>query len=370
MSDLTLSVGEALDLINVTLDAAYPFILIEGEVASFNVNRQKYIFFDIKDETASLSCFMMVFQLKFPIEDGMRVRVLAQPKLTKWGKFSLTIREVMPVGEGSLKKSFEILKNKLESEGLFAVDRKRALPFAPARIGLIASGESAAYGDFIKIVNTRWGGVRIVHRDVQVQGAKAEADIVQAIKDINQLDDLPEVIVVTRGGGSLEDLAAFNTESVARAVATSRVPIIVAVGHEQDVSLAELAADQRASTPSNAAELLVPDKKQILTNLKNVRVSLFNNMKSRVSQHIEFSHLRYLEVENLLANTLASAEQKLKNSKSLLLALNPEAALKKGYAIIRSQQGIINSAKKLHKNDQITLKFYDGGARATINEVQ
>ena len=240
------------ELINQVLEFSCSAVEIEGEVASFKVNQGKWVFFDLKDEEASVGCFMPVYQLRTPIEDGMKLVVRAQPKVTKWGKFSVTVQSYRPLGEGSLRKSFQLLHAKLEKEGIFATERKRSLPQIPARIGVISSTQAAGYADFIKIVNESWGGLQIDVAHVQVQGEAAADQIVAAINRFNESQTPPEVLVIIRGGGSADDLNTFNDELLVRAIAASRVPILVGIGHEVDMTLADLAADVRASTPSNA----------------------------------------------------------------------------------------------------------------------
>jgi exodeoxyribonuclease VII large subunit len=279
METTPLSVHDAVALINQTLEYAYPTIVVEGEVSSFKVNQQKYVFFDIKDERATLNCFMMVFQLRTPIEDGMRVRVVAQPKITQWGKFSLTVREVQPVGEGNLKRSFELLYAKLDKEGLFAAERKRSVPSLPGHIAVISSTQAAGYADFIKILNERWGGVEVTVAHTVVQGIEAPKQIIQALSYLNQLAELPDVIVIVRGGGSLDDLSAFNDEPLVRAIATSRVPVVTGIGHKVDTTLADLAADRRAATPSNAAMLVVPDRQDMVHRIDRDIMQIVRQME-------------------------------------------------------------------------------------------
>jgi exodeoxyribonuclease VII large subunit len=264
MENVRLTVSDFVALTNQTLEYAYPSIEIEGEVASFKVNQGKFVFFDIKDADSSVGCFMTVWQLRVPIEDGMKVIITATPKLTQWGKFSLTVKAVRPSGEGALEKSFELLKAKLDGEGLFALDRKRMMPSIPYHIAVISSTQAAGYADFVKILNERFGGLKVDVAHVQVQGVDAPDQMIRALNYINTRDELPEVIVIIRGGGSADDLSAFNDERLVRAIAASRVPTLVGVGHEVDESLADLVADVRASTPSNAAQLLVPDRNEII----------------------------------------------------------------------------------------------------------
>ena len=198
----------------------------------------------------------------------MKVIVRATPKVTAWGKFSLTIQTIRPSGEGSLKKSFDLLKAKLEKEGLFAQERKRTLPKLPTHIGVISSTQAAGYTDFITILNNRWGGLKVDVAHVQVQGLTAPEQIIRAIRHFNEQKNVPEVLVIVRGGGSADDLAAFNDEPLVREIAASRIPTLVGVGHEVDVTLADMAADVRAATPSDAARLVVPDRREFAGSLE------------------------------------------------------------------------------------------------------
>ena len=209
---------EFISVVNQTLEYAYSSVIIVGEVASFKVNQGKWVFFDIKDEESSVSCFMTLYQLRMPLEDGMKVMVRGVPKVTKWGKFSFTVTAVQPVGEGSLKKAYELLKKKLADEGLFDEARKREIPKGLARIGVISSTAAAGYADFIKIFNARWGGTKIQVAHTQVQGMDAPDQIMRALKYFNEKFEV-EAIVIIRGGGSADDLACFNDEQLVRAIA-------------------------------------------------------------------------------------------------------------------------------------------------------
>ncbi len=369
MQDVTLQVGEAIELINQTLDAAFPFILVEGEVASFKVNQGKFVFFDLKDSEGSLGCFMMAFSLKFPIEDGMKVRVLAQPKITNWGKFSLTIREVMPVGEGSLKKSFEILKSKLQAEGLFDEARKRPLPRFPVRIGVVSSSGAAGYADFIKILNNRWGGLSIVLTDVTVQGMDAPGQIVGAINHLNELAEPLDVIAIIRGGGSADDLAAFNHEDVVRAVASSRTPTIVGVGHEVDISLVDLASDVRAATPSNAAELLVPDKSEILHHAERIATTAGNGVQAAIRVFEEDLENVQTAINRSLDIYFERQLSTLSSIRRTLGQLDPNQVLRRGYSLVRKGDTPVSSISNVTIGDDIAVQFQDGEAKAKVTHV-
>jgi exodeoxyribonuclease VII large subunit len=359
MENTTLRVSDAVALINQTLEYAYPVIVVEGEVSSFKVNQGKYVFFDIKDPEASLGCFMTVWQLRVPIEDGMKVRVIAQPKLTAWGKFSLTVREVRPVGEGDIKRSFEMLKAKLEKEGLFAPERKRALPKLPERIGVIASTESAGYVDFLTILGARWGGMDVAVAHVQVQGMGAPEQIIRAIEYFNMRSEPPEVIIIVRGGGSQDDLAVFNDEPLVRAVAASRVPTLVGIGHEVDVSLVDLVADVRAATPSNAAEILTPDRRELLYTAAQAAERLGERLTRRVEkihEELEVFPSRALERMQL---RLQNYKRSVVQQRRMLEQLSPNAVLKRGYALVRSEQDEVlkgENLAKVKKGDHLKIE--------------
>ncbi len=384
-STQVISVGEFLSIINETLGFAYPQVIIEGEVSSFKVNQGKFVFFDLKEGENVLGCFMMIHALKLPVEDGMKVRVTGSPKvMNKSSRFSLTVKAIELAGEGELRRAMELLRAKLEAEGLFATERKRPLPAFPRTIGLITSQQSAAYSDFMKILNTRWSGVEVRLADVTVQGVTAPDQVVGALEYFNTAPDPVDVIALIRGGGSLEDLSAFSTEPVARAVAASRTPIIVGVGHEIDFSLADYAADVRAATPSNAAQLIVPDRTEIrarVTHLEhrsevaleravNRRRAAVDTLSTRLERHLRLPRERVGELqgrlwrgfERLSARPAAAAARlaalqhrllvgertaretrtaRLASLRRELRAFDPQATLGRGYAIARDPHGRI-----------------------------
>lgn len=270
----------------------------------------------------------------------MKVVVTATPKLTQWGKFSLTVKAIRPSGEGSLKKSFELLKAKLDGEGLFALERKRPLPSLPRHIAVISSPQAAGYADFIKIIGDRWGGLMIDVAAVAVQGNDAPDQIIKALKYFNEQEKLPEVIVIIRGGGSADDLSAFNDEQLVRAVASSRIPTLTGIGHETDESLSDLAADFHAATPSNAAQILVPDRREIIrTNRQRVEQVLPRVLREiddarrsvgeRLGEGIEETERHIKQRREQLAQTLRFLEE-----------LDPARVLERGYALIRGEMKV------------------------------
>ena len=330
-----LGVSDFVALVNQTFEYAFSGVVIRGELANFRVSKNKWVYFDLKDDMATVRFFGTVYQLSGPLEDGMVLRVRGMPKLHPQYGFSITVQNISLEGEGTIKRAAELLQAKLTAEGLFAPERKRPLPYPPAKIGLVTSTESAAYADFIKILNARWGGVVIECVDVQVQGEIAPAQITSAIEYFSQLAEPPDVVVITRGGGSAEDLYAFSTEQVTRAVAASRVPTLVAIGHEIDISLAELAADQRASTPSNAAELLVPQRTDVIQQLQYNRDRLYEAMITVIkTDRQDLAHIA-ATLGQTAGMAIRRARDGLAGYRQLLEALNPHAVMRRGYAIVR-----------------------------------
>lgn len=387
MENNPITVSEFNALVNQTLEFAYAQIVVEGEVASYKVNQGKWVFFDLKDETSVVGCFIPIFQLKTPLEDGMLVRVTATPQLTKWGKFSLTVKSVELAGEGTVKRAFELLKAQFEKEGLFATERKRPLPEFPTKVALITSKQAAAYNDFMTILNDRWGGVALDHYQVQVQGADAPNSVVSAINEANSHTGY-DVIVLIRGGGSAEDLQAFNTEEVVRAVFGSHIPTMVGIGHEDDVTLAELVADVRAATPTDAARRLVPDKKQIAHKIAALSSAQTNAIHERL-QYIaklitRFEHAFGLQLQSLLHYLKQTSErlnrslddrlqlvgQTISGHKRLLHSLDPQNVLARGYSITRVGTKVITSAAQVRPNDRLVIQLHKGEIKAQTGTAQ
>lgn len=367
-SEVVLGVSDFVAVLNQSLEYAYPSVSIVGELANFRVSKGRWLYFDLKDEQSSVKFFGTNYQLPGPLEDGMMLQVRGKPRLHQRFGFSVNVVSIQAVGEGSLKRAAALLEAKLRSEGLFAAERKRHLPLPPRSIGLITSGQSAAYADFIKILNERWSGLEVHLADVQVQGEPAPAQLVAAIDYFNGLAQPPEVLVLTRGGGSAEDLAAFNTEPVTRAVAASRIPTLVAIGHENDISLAELAADQRASTPSNAVQLLVPDRQQVLQQLLASRQQLGNSLVAKVSDAQHQLQIVANRLVERVSTSLQQFQQKLALQQQLLTALNPQRLLDQGYSLVYSANKLVKGVAGLKIGQDITIRLSDGQATAKISK--
>lgn len=367
MTDEAVSVSEFVSVLNQTLEYAYPSVLIVGEVANYRVSKNRWVYFDLKDEYASVKFFGTVYQLPGPLEDGLLLQVRGLPRLHQQFGFSVTVQFMQPVGEGSLKKAATLLEAQLTKEGIFDPIRKRSLPYPPHRVGLITSSESAAYKDFVKILNDRWAGLEITVADVQVQGEQAPGQIVRAIEYLNIHESALDIIVITRGGGSADDLGAFNTEQVVRAVAGSRIPTLVAIGHEVDISLAELAADQRASTPSNAAELLVPDKKSELPMLVERRLQLGRSLEQLHASRKAILHQAKEQLELSVKEYIAQTARALVDARRLLDALGPHSVLQRGYAIVRASNSVVRSKHDVQPGESLTIELHDG---TIISKVQ
>lgn len=415
MPNAVISVSDYLSLVNFALRTVpTEGVMIEGEVADFKISQGKWVNFDLKDEKAEakISCFMTVYQLKVPLASGMRVHVKGYAKVfERFGKLSLNVEEVELVGEGALAKAYAMLKEKLRVEGLFDEGRKRTIPQFPDKIGLITSAEAAAYGDFMRILRNRWGGVTVVHTPVHVQGQFAVPEILNAFAAFNELPphEKPEVLVLTRGGGSLEDLHAFNDEQVARAVFSSTIPVVVGVGHERDESLCDFVADIRASTPSNAAEIVVPDRREIARSLEMTidciddrlekclvqktaavdhSVAVLDKSMGRIAQDIaqtisRFGHafdrfrlslLATIEHVDRRRQTLTVAITRLVDMakkhvgelERVLRSVDPARVLAKGYAIVRTGGRVVKAGISLAPGARLSIQFAEGQTEAEV----
>jgi exodeoxyribonuclease VII large subunit len=368
-SDPTFTVSEFVAVFNQSLDMMYPSVGISGELANFKVSKGRWVYFDLKDEDSSVRFFGNVQQLPGPLEDGLTLQVHGRPRLHPQFGFSVNVLKIQVVGKGSLAKAQAMLQKKMEKEGLFSQERKRPLPYPPARVGLITSIESAAYTDFIKVVDQRWGNLRIELADCLVQGMDAPAQLVNAIENFNQTADPPDVLVMIRGGGSADDLAAFSTEQVVRAVAASRIPTLVAIGHERDISLAELAADRQASTPSNAAELLVPDADHERLQAAALKKHIYNSLMALYTDKKRLSAETNTRLNEIMDNLIVHNRQDLEQKKLLVRALDPQAPLRRGFALVRSDEGkLISTVKSAERAGRLSIDLSDGTVRAKVLE--
>lgn len=381
-----LTVSQFVELVNEALGAVAG-ATVEGEVEEYKVIQGKWVVFDLKDAKSLVRCFMPIWNLSTQLEDGMLVRATGQPKLREKGFFSFVLDDVQPTGEGALKRAFELLKKKLEAEGLFATDRKRSLLRFPEKITLITSRDAAAFGDFQKVLTARRGGFTIYFIHTAVQGADAPADIVAALEQANTVSNGSELIVLIRGGGSLEDLQAFNDERVVRAVATSRLPTVVGIGHERDVSLAELAADLRASTPSNAAELLTPTREELRLAVQRLRQRVSSALDERLhsqrtavaqamqalrhhfsdtGQSVRAVIVRLLSSRQRFRQRVTAQQQRVETLVRLLQSFSPQTVLKRGYSISYKNGRVLKKATGVVAGDKLLTKLAEGEVLSTV----
>ncbi len=342
-------------------------VWVKGEVQEYNSSPNWwYNYLVLQDEKSQIKCVVtseVIQKSGVVLQAGKEICVFAQATLyAKRGDFQLKILEIEELGQGKLQKQIEELKIKLQKEGLFDESRKRALPEFPQKIGLVTSKDGAASKDFIKILGARFPLAEVILHDVFVQGDKCAKSVVSAINYFNQKTDI-DVLVVTRGGGSLEDLMGYNSEEIARAIASSKIPVVVAIGHEKDVTIAELVADHRSSTPSNAAEEVAPDMRELMQSIDMIlsKILKYQEKTSEMQKYIDKT------LEGIIANFKNSIELKKNNIDrffSIINSLSPQKLLTRGYAIAHQNGKIMKSKHDVAPNSVFDLQFNDGRIKA------
>ncbi|MBR7142982.1 MAG: exodeoxyribonuclease VII large subunit [Clostridia bacterium] len=396
-ADRVWSVSEVNGLIKDFLDAnpLLQNIWVQGEISNFTNHRTGHYYLTLKDDGGCISCVMFGFnarRLAFKPENGLKV--LARGRISlfpKSGQYQLYIEQMQPAGLGDLSLAYEQLKAKLSAEGLFDAARKRPLPPMPKAIGVVTSPTGAAIRDMINILSRRFPLCKIVLFPALVQGNGAAVQIAQGVRYFNRTGNV-DVIIVGRGGGSIEDLWAFNDETLARTIAASQLPVISAVGHETDFTIADFVADCRAPTPSAAAELAVPDmtelKHRIFRLKENCEYSLQNRLQAQRKALESLKNKRVLQApENYVAErrlALDYVSQKMLQFFSLsieqrkrilgentakLQAMNPLSVLSRGYAAVRMEDGrVISSIRDLKTGDRLEVQLEDGKARCQVTD--
>ncbi len=368
-------------------------VIISGEISNFkNHYRTGHFYLTLKDEKSSIKAVMFSTankRLRFMPEDGMQVIAVGRISVfERDGVYQLYIEDMMPDGFGNLNLAFEKLKQRLSEEGLFDSAHKKEIPSCPMRVGVITSPTGAAIEDILNVLSRRFPLAEVIFQGVEVQGVNAAPSIVQAINKFDELN-AADVLIVGRGGGSIEDLWAFNEESVARAIYNCKIPVISAVGHETDFTIADFVADLRAPTPSAAAELAVPDireQKAYVNSMKNFLMDVMllkidnekNNVKNLVSSKsfvkpadMIKSHRQYLDSLTFACESsvnLAIKKQRVEFSSlvSKLDAMSPLKVLTRGYAMVEKENSIITESSQLEKGDMINLNFADGKVKCEV----
>lgn len=372
-------------------------VSVKGEISNFKHHYSGHMYFTLKDDNAKLKCVMFrssSMSLKFQPEDGMNVIVTGNVSLyERDGQYQLYADDMQPDGLGALYLAYEQLKKKLEDEGLFDDSHKVAIPKYPSKVGVVTSSTGAAVKDIINIISRRAPGVDILIVPVLVQGEGAAEEIASAIELLNRRKDI-DVIIIGRGGGSIEELWAFNEEIVARAIYNSSIPIISAVGHETDFTIADFAADLRAPTPSAAAELCVPDRKDMeyklkvcynslcsmaLYNIKNTRAELEQqtkllkslNPQFQVNQRRQYIDSLYQKLAYLIKYEIDMKRESLKKYGTSLELINPLAVISRGYSItyLSGTEVIVDNIDRVKNGDNIDVQVKNGRILCRVEDV-
>ena len=410
MPEWILEVSDLNEYVRAMLNAdpALRSVRLRGEISNFKRHSSGHWYFTLKDDRCRISAVMFrqnAMRMSIRPMDGMSVIVSGQVSLyPESGTYQVYCDNMRPDGVGTLYQQFEALKQKLQMEGLFDQARKRPLPWRPRKIAVVTSETGAVLHDIRRVAARRDPGVPLVLLPVQVQGQGAAEEIAAAIRKAGKLPGI-DVIITGRGGGSMEDLWAFNEEIVARAIAESPIPVISAVGHETDTTIADFAADARASTPSNAAEMAVPDRREIIEGLRDIRRHMTDamtgllqerryelltlqrrmealrpeqritaltarvaGMKLRLNAAMDarlpaMAHrigMAGMRLDAAMDKLMASPQERINRAKARLSALNPSAVLERGYALVMDGERVVSSAVKANETSHMTLRFRDG----------
>ncbi|HQY21362.1 MAG TPA: exodeoxyribonuclease VII large subunit [Ignavibacteria bacterium] len=414
-----LTVSELSRDLKNTIERNFDYVFVLGEISNFKRHFSGHIYFLLKDSKAQINAVIWKARADllniFPA-DGMKVLIKGRITLYETrGSYQIDVFNIQPAGEGELQIAFENLKRKLEFEGLFDSKYKKSLPEFPERVAVITSETGAAIQDFLKVTERRYPVVTIYLINAGMQGSGSANSVCKAIAVANKIKNKPEIIVITRGGGSIEDLWTFNEEKVARAVFASEIPVVSAIGHEVDFTICDFTADVRASTPSAAAELIFPVllniqlslndiennfKRKVLTEIKDLKSSLNkienNYYFKKPADMINEYKMNLDNIEQKLADnakkklneikirleriskelifipgrSILNLKNLLNSNEKLLNSLNPENVLKRGFAIIKMGDKIISYKKQLNVNDNIQINFNDGEADAVIDKLK
>ncbi len=347
-------------------------VWIEGQVAQ--VSRRPGVrtaWVTLRDVEVDMSLSVVVDtgvldRMSPPLAEGQRVVVHGRPDFyAARGQFQVRAREIRPVGRGALLEEIERVRALLQAEGLFAAERKRPLPFLPRRVGLVSGRASAALQDVVVNARARWPAVVFEIREVAVQGHQAVPQVVDAIADLNALAEI-DVIVIARGGGSIEDLLPFSNERLVRAIAASRAPVVSAIGHEQDVPLADLVADLRASTPTDAAKRIVPDADEERALILAARIRLRQGIRRRVASDQEILDRARVSSRRALESRLQRAGADVEHLLARLRTLSPHATLERGYAVVRRADDgtVVRDASLIEEGTDLDVRVALGSLRA------
>ena len=358
----------------LTTDPLLGNLTVTGEISNLKYHSSGHLYFSISDENSKINCFFPAQYargLHYELGDGLAVIIHGYLNVyKKGGTYTLFIRSIEIAGEGNLAMAFQMLKEKLDAEGLFDPAHKKPIPRFPRRIGIVTSNTGAAVRDIIKIIESRTSLTDMIVFPVLVQGSEAAADIAATIDMINRDFDDIDTLIVGRGGGSMEDLWAFNEEIVARAVYRSRIPVISAVGHEIDFTIADFVADRRAETPTAAAEMAVPNIRELMQRAESWQNSLMADLKKKVSYADLRAEKLFAEMRHVLQGRVNAYRHELESCRLLLDENHPYRVLRKGYAVLEDAAGRnLASIGDLRDGQSYRLKLKDGSATFRVTEL-
>ena len=398
-ADEILTVTQLSARLKGVMEENFPSVWVAGEISNYSQPQSGHCYFTLKDDGAQLRAVMWrntAARLKLALHDG--IDVVCRGRLDLYpprGSYQLVVDELQPKGMGALELALRQRREKLAAEGLFDSARKRRLPTFPRRIGVVTSPTGAAIRDFLQVMHRRWRGVEVLVFPARVQGDGAAEEIVAGIRAANKVQPKIDVLVVTRGGGSLEDLWCFNEEAVVRAIAASKVPTISGIGHEIDVTLADLVADVRALTPSEAAERVVPSAADLNEAVRSLQHRLRTALSTRLtharnrldalasrpslSRPLEAIHLRGRRLDELSLRLKGASQGLLRDRRSALEtmagkleSLSPLGVLGRGYSLTfrEGESKLITSAEKLKPGQRIVTRFQQGSATSVVESVE
>jgi exodeoxyribonuclease VII large subunit len=391
-SSSILTVSELTRRIKSVVEADFNGVAIQGQISNFKCHSSGHLYFTIKDDSSQIRAVMWrgrTTSLFFTPQDGMKV--VARGNVTVYevrGEYQLDVQTLQPLGVGELQIAFDQLKRKLHAEGLFDADHKKPLPEFPERIGIVTSPTGAALRDMINVISRRCPMVELILAPVKVQGNGAAEEISAAVRDLNDIGGI-DVLIVGRGGGSLEDLWAFNEECVARAIYASRIPVVSAVGHEVDFTIADFVADLRAPTPSAAAELVVRERAELVEIVRNYCYTAQQIIEDRIESGRErmislirsYSFNRPIDIvrqssqrldemkqalRRITLHNVAIAKQHVTSLQKRMNSVNPDTVLERGYAMVLLDGVVISRASALKRDNDVTMKFSDGVVPARV----
>jgi len=392
-----ITISELNRLVRLSVEGAFPGgVWVVGEVRQFKIHSSGHWYFVLRDREAQVDCVMWRgdnAKVNWEIIDGIEVEAQVMPTIyEKVGRYQVVVKKIVPGGKGARAIAFEMLKKKLLALGLFDEAHKKKLPVFPLRIGVATSKTGAAIRDIMNVLSRRAPWITIILRDTKVQGDDAPQDIVSAIEEFNRFGEV-DLLIVGRGGGSEEDLWCFNDEAVAYAIYNSEIPIISAVGHEIDFTIADFVADARAPTPSAAAEIAAPDKTELEHKLKNLLKTAANHLfrknlqkRTNLQQFTQklaslnpihrINELRqktdwiFSSILQKITQNIASRKQRVDNLQNALEMLSPQRVLARGFSIVRKDGRVIANSSNLAQNDSITIEFFKGSATATVEKTE